>query len=283
MKKSLIFFFILTAAAFLPAKSWAQDTVELWITHQFTGATLLEKKIPLNGESVMELLEKNAEIKTAFGGGFVTEINSLAQDEKEKKYWLYYINGILAQVGARGYFPKANDVIWWNYQSDGSGMVSFAVGAFPQPFLGGYNAKVPSTVIFAAQDFSEIAHRLKTNLEKLGGKEVLIAGDNRSSNEKPSYQIHIGTLVDLAAKKILSDMDASGVTTGAALIFTINSDFGPLYPRWIITGTNNDQIRKAVDLIIAAPEKLKFYSSVAVVNGAIIASVRISKGKIILQ
>lgn len=49
-------------------------------------------------------------------GGFVTSINGISQDTKAGKYWLYYVNGEFAQVGAGEYIVQDGDEITWKLE-----------------------------------------------------------------------------------------------------------------------------------------------------------------------
>lgn len=49
-------------------------------------------------------------------GFFVEEINGLVQNPKERTYWIYYINGETASVGASQYIVQPNDIIEWRYE-----------------------------------------------------------------------------------------------------------------------------------------------------------------------
>ncbi|MGD2247432.1 MAG: DUF4430 domain-containing protein [Candidatus Methanofastidiosia archaeon] len=49
--------------------------------------------------------------------GFVTSINGIAQDAGANKYWMYYINGEMAQVGAKEYIVQNGDEITWKLES----------------------------------------------------------------------------------------------------------------------------------------------------------------------
>lgn len=51
-------------------------------------------------------------------GQLVEEINGIKNSVREKKYWIYYINGKKAQIGISNYHPKAHDIISWNYEDE---------------------------------------------------------------------------------------------------------------------------------------------------------------------
>lgn len=78
------------------------------------------------GSSVYELMNIIAEedgfsfYGKDYGAGmgfFVEEINGKRQNPKEKKYWIYYINGEKAKVGISTYIVQLNDVIEWKYKA----------------------------------------------------------------------------------------------------------------------------------------------------------------------
>lgn len=59
-----------------------------------------------------------------FSGGlgfFVEEINGQRQNPKEKKYWIYYINGEMAVTGISTYIIQPNDLIEWKLWQQASG------------------------------------------------------------------------------------------------------------------------------------------------------------------
>lgn len=49
-------------------------------------------------------------------GYFVDEINGMATDKQNGKYWIYYLNGKPAQAGISQYILKNNDLITWKYE-----------------------------------------------------------------------------------------------------------------------------------------------------------------------
>ena len=51
-------------------------------------------------------------------GFFVEEVNGLRQNPKIGKYWIYYINSIMGNVGISVYKVEINDVISWRYEKE---------------------------------------------------------------------------------------------------------------------------------------------------------------------
>lgn len=50
------------------------------------------------GEKLLDVMKRNLEVEEK--DGFITSIEGHAQDEKTNKYWLYTVNGKMAEVGA---------------------------------------------------------------------------------------------------------------------------------------------------------------------------------------
>ena len=78
------------------------------------GATVVTPKTPVEaGENAMRALDRVADIDTDSGGKFVTAIEGVEQDG-EKLFWLYYVNGKPADKGAAEVKLEAGDVEWWD-------------------------------------------------------------------------------------------------------------------------------------------------------------------------
>lgn len=51
-------------------------------------------------------------------GFFIEEIKGVKQDTRRGLYWIYSINGQVAQVGVSNYILKPQDVITWKYEHE---------------------------------------------------------------------------------------------------------------------------------------------------------------------
>jgi hypothetical protein len=119
--------------------------VTLRVTRDY-GATPLESTSDevLESDTVMRVLERNAEIGTRYGGGFVQSIDGLEAARDGGRYWdwLYYVNGVEAGVGAADYEMHGGEAIWWDYRDWSSALrVPAVVGSWPQPLRGGYEGR----------------------------------------------------------------------------------------------------------------------------------------------
>lgn len=69
-----------------------------------------------DGKNALELLKSHADVQTQSSsyGEFVAAVNG--QDGGGTKYWSFYVNGEMAQVGAGAYVTKSSDKIEWKLQ-----------------------------------------------------------------------------------------------------------------------------------------------------------------------
>ena len=95
---------------------------------------------PAESETVIRFLDREADITTRYGGGFVQSIDGLAGAESGgRRYdWFFYVNGIESPVGAAEVRVHGGDRIWWDYRDwTGAMRVPAVVGSWPEPFAAG--------------------------------------------------------------------------------------------------------------------------------------------------
>jgi len=136
---------VLAACGLGPGEERAGAGVELRVTRDYGHDLLLSKgDIPIReSDTVMRLLDRNAEIETRYGGGFVQSIDGLAGHGKEGAAdWFFYVNGIQSEQGAADYELSPGDVVQWDRHGWGTTAQTRAiVGAYPQPLLDGLDGK----------------------------------------------------------------------------------------------------------------------------------------------
>ena len=110
------------------------------------GAQVLHSTSVPAGESVLQALDRVAKVKTRFGGRYVRGVDGV--EEHGNRAWFYYVNGYLADRSAADYRLRAGDLAWWDYRSwRDPAQDPVVVGAFPQPFLSGYDGKRRPAVV----------------------------------------------------------------------------------------------------------------------------------------
>lgn len=109
MKKRFLSILLLLAVAFTFVGCKNNSNTDSTTSSEYSLEATIEliedgesfKKETLNfneGEKLLDVMKRNLEVEEK--DGFITSIDGHAQDEGSKKYWLYTVNGEMAEVGA---------------------------------------------------------------------------------------------------------------------------------------------------------------------------------------
>jgi uncharacterized protein DUF4430 len=143
---------LLTAAAVVTGCGGGGDgTASLWVTRDRGADVVLVREVPA-GLTVLQALDREAEIATRYGGRFVQAINGIEGSLAARRDRFYFVNGYEADRGGAEYRLHDGDVAWWDFRSweGGAEREPVVVGAFPEPFLHGYGGKKrPAAVRYA--------------------------------------------------------------------------------------------------------------------------------------
>lgn len=111
----------------------------LWVTRERGSQVVLTAAVPA-GLTVLQALDRFAEIETRYGGRFVQSIEGIEGSLSGQRDWFFFVNGIEPDVGAAEIVLGPGDVAWWDFRSwDGTMREPVVVGAFPEPFLHGFD------------------------------------------------------------------------------------------------------------------------------------------------
>jgi hypothetical protein len=144
------------------AISHGKGEAKLWITRDRGAHVVLVKKVAA-GQTAMEALQDVTDVKTRYGGRFVQSIGGIEGTLSGRRDWFYFVNGYEADRSAADYKLHDGDVEWWDYRSwKGAAMhVPVVVGAFPEPFLHGYDGeKRKATIVFDSASLRDEAEAL---------------------------------------------------------------------------------------------------------------------------
>jgi uncharacterized protein DUF4430 len=123
------------------ASGGGHGTATVWVTRDRGARVLLQRTVPA-GLTAMQGLDRVADVKTRYAGRFVQAIDGVSGSLSARRDWFYFVNGYEADRSAAEYRLHAGDVEWWDYRSWRSAMRQpVVVGAFPEPFLHGYDGK----------------------------------------------------------------------------------------------------------------------------------------------
>jgi hypothetical protein len=124
-------------------------------------------------DTVMRVLQSEREVTLRYGGGFVQSIDGLAgQGAEGASDWFYWVNGREASVGAADSKLHPGDVVQWDYRDWGATMsIPAIVGAFPEPFLNGWEGKrQPVRVECSHEAPAEVCDGVRDRLIEVGVK-----------------------------------------------------------------------------------------------------------------
>lgn len=150
-------------------------SVELTVTREFGTVPMLERSLEASeSDTVMRLLEGNVDVSTRYGGGYVHAIEGIAEAQRggSPYDWFYYVNGVLAPIGAADTSVEGGERVWWDYHDwKATETIPAVVGSWPAPFAGGYEGRKRPTALECEGGGAACA-RVRAALEGAGA-EVL--------------------------------------------------------------------------------------------------------------
>jgi hypothetical protein len=121
---------------------------------------LLTRAVPA-GLTVLQALDREADVSTRYGGRYVQSVDGLAGSVAKQRDWFYFVNGIEGDRSAADYELRDGDVGWWDYRSWEEKMRQpVVVGAFPEPFLHGFAGRTRPVAVRYAPGLSRGAESI---------------------------------------------------------------------------------------------------------------------------
>ena len=249
-----------------------EGDVSLTVTRDYGTQVMLQKTDSIReSDTVIRLLDRNADITTRYGGGFIQSIDGLAgsQSGGRSSDWFFYVNGIESPIGSAQYDPSGGDRVWWDYRDWTAAMrVPAVVGSWPEPFLHGFqgthwplrtNCSAPASVC------SEVTRRLgDAGVSTDGGGTdpiVIRVGTWNEIRDEPDAGLLAGPpdrsgvfarFVNSASRPFLEVLNQQGqpagsIGRGGGLIAALRPGDGP--PTWVVTGTDAKGVAAAARLL----------------------------------
>jgi len=139
---------------------------QLWVTQDNGRKVVLEAAVP-SGISAIAALDRETDVETRYGGRFVQSVNGIEGSLAHQRDWFYLVNGIEPDVGGAEVKLHPGDIVWWDYRTwGGEDERPVVVGAFPEPFLHGWDGTRRPAEVRAPAGLEAEAAAL---LEILGG------------------------------------------------------------------------------------------------------------------
>jgi uncharacterized protein DUF4430 len=226
-------------------------------------------------DTVMRVLDRNAEISTRYGGDFVHSIDGLSEavEDGRRFDWFFYVNGVESPIGAADFPLRGDEAIWWDYRDwSAAERVPAVVGSWPQPFAGGYEGKVHPVQVECnggGADCGVVRDKLEgAGADLAAGRpgdaiRVLIGPWARLREDPAAAQLEggpqeSGVFVDFSGREgvyRIRGLDESGKAVrefgpSAGLIAATRRYEAP--PVWLVTGASPAGVHAAAGLLDAA-------------------------------
>jgi len=149
-----------------------EGTAQLWVTRD-RGAELLFETQVAAGQTLLRALAAEADVETRYGGRYVQSVNGVSGSLDGQRDWFWFVNGYEGDRSAASYRLRDGDVAWLDYRAwQREGEARVVVGAFPEPFVHGYEGKTrPAVVRFEGSRMraTRFGHRIGADsIEPLG-------------------------------------------------------------------------------------------------------------------
>jgi hypothetical protein len=115
--------------------------VQVTVTREYGAVPVFDTSVTASeSDTVMRVLEGEADVETRYGGGFVHSIDGVAEGSRDgDPYdWFFYVDGAESQIGAAEYELEGGERAWWDYRNwETTNHVPAVVGSWPAPFSDG--------------------------------------------------------------------------------------------------------------------------------------------------
>lgn len=177
-----------------PEPQPAADEATLWVTRDGGSELVVEAAVPA-GLTVIQALDRVAEIETRHGGRYVQSIEGIEGDLVGQEDWFFLVNGIEPDLGAAEVRVRAGDIVWWDFRSwvDPAGHPAAAVGAFPEPLIHGWEGQARPVEVRAPEVLSSAAAALRELVGRSGlGKPHLVVLEVDDAETGATFEAEIG-------------------------------------------------------------------------------------------
>ena len=257
-------------------------SVQLTVTREYGAAPVLETSVGAKeSDTVMRLLEGEADVSTRYGGGFVHSIDGVAEGEHggDPYDWFFYVDGVESPVGAADVDVHGGERIWWDYRDwSATNHVPAVVGSWPAPFVHGVGGKAHPVVV-ECEGGGKACAMTRAALEGEGVKlasgspkgaiRVLVGTWDRLRSDPAAALIEegpaeSGVYADFVGNELVA-LDQKGAPAenlgpNAGLV-AATSRYGGA-PVWVVTGGTAAAVRRAAGVL--EPKVLRDHYAIAI-------------------
>ncbi len=209
-----------------PASS---GTATLTVTRDFGSRPLLQatEDDPPSSETVIRFLDREADITTRYGGGFVQSINGISGGGPSGgSDWFFYVNGIESPVGSADVRVEGGDRIWWDYRRWTATMsVPAVVGSWPEPFAQA-SSNDPRPVRLVCRGVPAACDAAAARLREAG-----VSARRRAQASSGALRMVVGPWARVRTDPAVDGLRGGPATTGVFATFK-----GPIHGAWHLIG-----------------------------------------------
>lgn len=157
---ALLVFVLLAGCAGFGAGGGEEGTAQLWVTRDRGARLLLETEVDA-GQTLMRALAAETDLETRYGGRYIQAVNGIEGSLDDQRDWFWFVNGYEGDRSAAEYRLRDGDVAWVDYRKwEREGEARVVVGAFPEPFLHGFDGKTRPMAIRYEPAVTRRAHAM---------------------------------------------------------------------------------------------------------------------------
>jgi hypothetical protein len=280
----------------------APSAVRVLVTTQFGARELYRSGVLHAGEreNLLAQLTRERPVATGPHGASVLGIDGLRGGEQKSEAgqasaWFYYVNGVQMTKWANAIDVQPGDHVWWDlHDASQADEPAAIVGAYPEPFLNGYEGKRLPVRVECASASTSACTAVTESLRRAGVPAAVAAIGSGGAPE--TLRVMVGPWIylegDLEAGRIARGPRASGVyvhlpqngeqmmlldqqggtveTLGAGAGLVAATKGEKEAPVWVITGTDNAGVTRAAHALDAAALANHFAVAIAA-DGTVIA------------
>ncbi len=272
--------------------------LRILVTRDYGREILAEKIVaPSGDDTVMDLMQDNFNVETAYGGGFVNSIDGLksgyigngnSQKKGTKNDWFYYVNGVMAEIGADQYMCEDVNTVSWDFHDWGGDMyVRTRINAWPDRLEG------RRVEIAYGPDFEKEAGKIKEAAQKIGGYAVESSVESLDMEDLEKDALFIGEWEDANKNEFIKEVfenrdkaglyyvfndeglllfdnngELSGISEKGAIAASIQKTYGSEALVILIVGNDAGMIEKVVDVLLDS-ESMKGAFGIAVTEDGV--------------
>ena len=255
--------------------------VRLTVTRDYGQVPIAEATVAAKeSDTVMRVLEGEADVSTRYGGGFVHAIDGVAEENRsgDPYDWFFYVDGEEAEIGAADYGVEGGERIWWDHRNwSAVNHVPEVVGSWPAPFVAGIGGERYPVVIecLHAPRACEVTRKAlkKEGVDVAEGEpekalRILVGPWNRVQGDPVARLIgagpeESGVFAEFDGEDLVALDEAGqaaedlGPETG---LIAATNRYGGL-PVWVVTGGTSAAVERAAEAL--QPDLLRNHYAVA--------------------